>query len=112
MIGEDKFYEFPWADVVAMMLRERGISTGYWQPGARLRFGAAMAGPSTEDVLPSGIVSVHMLTLRQVPGPGDFVFSAEEVLAASSGVVISDLRQPEVVAKRPAPRKRLTKPKT
>lgn len=111
MIGDDKFYEFPWADVVAMMLRERGISTGYWQPGARLRFGAAMAGPSSEDALPSGIVSVHMLTLRQVPGPGEFIFSAEEVLAASSGVVISNLPQPTAVAKKTAPRKRAPKPK-
>lgn len=71
----DTRIEFDWDEVVPMLLRDRGITSGLWSFGVRFTFGAGNAGPR-EQILPTAVTGVHGLSLRRVDQLGPLVFDA------------------------------------
>lgn len=72
--------EINWREVTKMILHANGITTGLWSPGIKARFANALLGPTPDDSLPSGVVSVSGIRLRQVTSPGPMVFDAAELI--------------------------------
>jgi hypothetical protein len=72
--------EINWREVTKMILHANGITTGLWSPGIKTKFANAMLGPTLEESLPSGVVSVSGIRLRQVTSPGPLVFDAAELI--------------------------------
>lgn len=73
--------EFTNKDIVALMLKDRGIHEGHWVLQAKFSFGAMNMGASSEgtDAIPTGIVGVAGMGLELVPQPLPFSVNAAEV---------------------------------
>lgn len=69
-------HELSWSEVARLSFAAKGISEGLWKIGVRMTFAAANAGPSEDEVLPSGIVGIRCVALTQVTEPGPLVFDA------------------------------------
>jgi hypothetical protein len=70
-------FEFPWRDVVVALFRARGIKTGLWQFGVRLRFAALnTVHPDSNEAMPAGLVGLQGISIRPATAPGPLVFDA------------------------------------
>ncbi|HEY1395579.1 hypothetical protein [Roseateles sp.] len=79
MSEELRQIETDWREITKMILLANGITNGLWSPGVKVRFASAVLGPTLEESLPSGVVSVAGIRLRQVTKRGPLVFDAEEL---------------------------------
>jgi hypothetical protein len=58
---------FTHAEIVSLMLRERGIHEGLWQLHVEFGLAAGNAGPDAEHLAPAGILALLKLGLNKVP---------------------------------------------
>ena len=101
-------YRLDWREVARVIMRDRGISSGYWKIGIGLKFGVTNVGPTEAEILPTGFVSVDAVVLTPTNGPGPLVFDAAELVAKKR--TASGLRGSKTAAESAAPtRKRSPK---
>ena len=80
--------EFSWSEVVATLLQSRGISSGLWKLGVRLRFAAINTiqpdSNDPNDAIPAGVVGIDSISITPASEPGPLVFDAATTKAAIS----------------------------
>ena len=78
--------EFSWSEVVATLLQSRGISSGLWKLGVRLRFAAINTiqpdSNDPNDAIPAGVVGIDSISITPASEPGPLVFDAATKKAA------------------------------
>lgn len=68
-MAEPGKYIFDLKEVAELLARRAGVTTGFWQVGARFGFAAINVGPTDEEARPSGVVSLLSLGLTKVDKP-------------------------------------------
>lgn len=76
MAPKDPDLVFSWEEVAAALFVKKGITSGLWRIGVRLRFAAANTGPSDDLMMPSGVMGIDAVALTKVDALGPLVFSA------------------------------------
>jgi hypothetical protein len=70
--------EFSWSEVVPVLLRSRGVDSGLWKFGIRLRFAAinTVQQPDSNGAIPAGVVGIDSISITPASEPGQLVFDA------------------------------------
>jgi hypothetical protein len=66
-----------WGQIVPAIFETLGIRQGLWSVGVGFNLTALNAGPDRDQILPSALVAIRGVTIRQVTVPGPMVFDAK-----------------------------------
>lgn len=83
---DSKLIDFAWDEVARALFAREGISSGLWHLGVRVNFMATTVRTQSEspnDGMPTGMVGMAGLALRQVPAIGPMVFDASRLKRAT-----------------------------
>jgi hypothetical protein len=66
-MAEVTAFTFNHAEIVSLMVRERGIHEGLWQLSVEFGFAASNVGPDADHLSPTGLVGIVKLGVLKVP---------------------------------------------
>lgn len=81
---ESTALEFDWSQIVASLLRSRGIDSGLWQLSVGMRFAGLNTGPDENGMMPTGLVAFEKIVLAKVTARGPLVFDAAMLVPAGT----------------------------
>jgi hypothetical protein len=78
---EASSYKFTHKELVEMMIKKIDLHEGRWMLMATFGFGAINGGPSSDEVVPTGMVGLQALGIQQATNesPASLVADAAEV---------------------------------
>lgn len=102
-MAEPGQYEFDLKEVAELLARKAGVTKGLWQVGVKFGFAAINAGPSEQELRPSGIVSVVGLGLTKTENPSGMAIDAATLRKApeKSKAAAKHAKVPEVGKDKP-----------
>lgn len=79
-------FTFSHKELARLMLRDAGITEGYWTLSVAFRLGAGAFGPSPEEVAPTAFVSIEGIGISKLDHPADqplppMTFNAAELVS-------------------------------
>lgn len=72
-------YMFSLEEIAQALMIKQGIHEGFWSIAVEFTFAATSAGPSKDELLPSGIVGVSKLGLNKSDKEGILTFDAAKL---------------------------------
>ena len=86
-MNKEPEHSFSLEEVAYALFAQRGIKSGLWQFGAKLRFiglTSKMPLPEGSEVsMPSGLVGIEGLALHAAKKPGELVFDAAKPMSSA-----------------------------
>ena len=75
----ERTFTYAHRDLVALMLRDQGITSGLWHFQTYFGFAAINAGPPDGEMSPTAMVSVQSIGIKETEVAGPLVFDAAQI---------------------------------
>jgi hypothetical protein len=101
-------YTFTYAELVELMLRAQGITSGIWSLYVKFGLAAANVGPSPESLQPAAILPILELGIQRAEGLTSIAVDADALKRRADKRLTSAKKKapPRAAATKPASRRR------